>query len=179
MFASSFLHKVVFLLLLRRSWIQTSFCDCPQYLCSFRILVECNPNRRGQGRILALPKTTSFTSTSQWVNFLFLPNQLIVVHIHRQEQSLFSVAPESWSAHCLVGLHPFFLWLYRHLWERRERCHKVANAIAEDSDREGVHFVYWSREKFARVRKARTLRDGGREQRQLQSTYSAFDTADL
>ena len=49
------LNKVAFLLLLRRSKIQTYFCICPQYLCSFRILVECNPNKRGQGRMLVRP----------------------------------------------------------------------------------------------------------------------------
>ena len=38
------LSKIVFLLLLQRSWIQTYFWNFPQYLCSFRILVECNPN---------------------------------------------------------------------------------------------------------------------------------------
>ena len=31
------------------------FCNCRQYLCSFRTLVECNPNRRGQGMMLFLP----------------------------------------------------------------------------------------------------------------------------
>ena len=46
------LNKVAFLLLLRRSWIRTCFCNCPQYLWSFRILVECNRNKRGQGRML-------------------------------------------------------------------------------------------------------------------------------
>ena len=29
--------------------------NLPQFLCSFRILVECNPNKRGQGKMLVLP----------------------------------------------------------------------------------------------------------------------------
>ena len=49
------LNKVAFLLLLQKSRTQTYFCICPQYLCSFRILVECNPNKRGQGRMLVRP----------------------------------------------------------------------------------------------------------------------------
>ena len=49
------LNEVAFLLLFQRSCIQTYFCYCPQYLCSSRILLECNPNIRGQGRMLVRP----------------------------------------------------------------------------------------------------------------------------
>ena len=49
------LKRVVFLVLLRRYWIQTYFWNCRQHLCSFRTLVECNPNKHGQGMMLVLP----------------------------------------------------------------------------------------------------------------------------
>ena len=35
--------RVAFLSLQQRFWIQTLFCNCPQYLYLFDILVECNP----------------------------------------------------------------------------------------------------------------------------------------
>ena len=35
--------------------IQTWFCNCPQYLCLFRIVVECIPSIHDQGKMLVLP----------------------------------------------------------------------------------------------------------------------------
>ena len=55
MFASDFLNKAIFLHLKLTSWIQTNLCNCPQHLCLFYILFECNPNKHGQGMMLALP----------------------------------------------------------------------------------------------------------------------------
>ena len=52
---SDFPSMVIFRLLLLKFWIQTWFCNCPQYLCLFHILVECNPNKHGQGKMLVLP----------------------------------------------------------------------------------------------------------------------------
>ena len=49
------LNKVAFLLPLQKSRIQTCGCYCPQYLCWFRILDECSPNKHGQGMILVRP----------------------------------------------------------------------------------------------------------------------------
>ena len=77
------LNKAVFLLLLQRFWIQTYFCICPQYLCSFRIFVECNPNKHGQGMMFS-PISTSFTSTFHIGSVLFRPQtQTRIVHCHR------------------------------------------------------------------------------------------------
>ena len=56
-------NKVVFQYLLQRFWIQTYFCNCPQYVCLFDILFECNPNKRGQGMMSGRPESTSFIST--------------------------------------------------------------------------------------------------------------------
>ena len=41
-------------MVLRRSWIPISLC-CPQCLCSFDNLVECNPNEHGQRMMSVLP----------------------------------------------------------------------------------------------------------------------------
>ena len=34
---------------------QTWFCNCPQYLCLFRIVFECIPSIHDQGKMLVLP----------------------------------------------------------------------------------------------------------------------------
>ena len=59
------LNKVIFLYLQLTSWIQTYPCNCPQYLCLFWILVECNPEKHGQIMMLVLPnqRFTSVFST--------------------------------------------------------------------------------------------------------------------
>ena len=49
------LNKVAFPKHQRRFWIQTRSCNCPQYLCLFDFLFECNPNKRGQGIMSVLP----------------------------------------------------------------------------------------------------------------------------
>ena len=71
-------NKVVFQYLLQRFWIQTYFCICPQYLCLFDILFECNPNKRGQGMMSGRPKSTSFRSTFHIESmFCFFPANLM------------------------------------------------------------------------------------------------------
>ena len=50
-----FVVMEVFLLLQRKFWIQTWFCNCPQYLCLFRIVVECSPSINDPGKMLVLP----------------------------------------------------------------------------------------------------------------------------
>ena len=35
--------------------IQTWFCNCPQYLCLFRIVVECSPSFHDPRKMLVLP----------------------------------------------------------------------------------------------------------------------------
>ena len=75
------LNKVTFLLLLQRI-----FCNCPQHLCSFRILVEYNPNKHGQRMMSVRPKKNVFHEyLPHWVNILHLPSQFYIVHIHSQE----------------------------------------------------------------------------------------------
>ena len=46
---------VIFLLLLRKFWIQTWFCNCLQYLCLFYIVFECTSGIHDQGMMLVLP----------------------------------------------------------------------------------------------------------------------------
>ena len=40
---------------LRNFWIQTWFCNCPQYLCLFHMVVEYIPGIHDQGKMLVLP----------------------------------------------------------------------------------------------------------------------------
>ena len=35
--------------------IRTWFCNCPQYLCLFRIVVECSPSTHDPRKMLVLP----------------------------------------------------------------------------------------------------------------------------
>ena len=49
------LQKMVIFLLLPQKFVQTWFCHCPQYLCSFDIIVECTPNTHDPGKMLVLP----------------------------------------------------------------------------------------------------------------------------
>ena len=46
---------VISLLSPRKFAIRTWFCNCPQYLCLFGIVVECNPNTHDPGKMLVLP----------------------------------------------------------------------------------------------------------------------------
>ena len=54
---------VISLLPPRKFAIQTWFCNCPQYLCIFRIVVECSPSIHDPGKMLVLPNPTSLSST--------------------------------------------------------------------------------------------------------------------
>ena len=46
---------VISLLSQRKIAIQTWFCNCPQYLCLFGIVVECNPSIHDPRKMLVLP----------------------------------------------------------------------------------------------------------------------------
>ena len=46
---------VISLLLPRKFAIRTWFCNCPQYLCLFRIVVECSPRKHDPRKMLVLP----------------------------------------------------------------------------------------------------------------------------
>ena len=46
---------MVVFLLLPPFTIRTWFCNCPQYLCLFGILVECTPSIHDPGKMLVLP----------------------------------------------------------------------------------------------------------------------------
>ena len=48
----------------RKFAIQTWFCNCPQYLCLFRIVVECSPSIHDLRKMLVLPKSTSLLSSA-------------------------------------------------------------------------------------------------------------------
>ena len=46
---------VISLLSPRKFAIQTWFCNCPQYLCLFHIVFECNPSIHDPAKMLVLP----------------------------------------------------------------------------------------------------------------------------
>ena len=74
---------VISLLSPQKFAIRTWFCNCPQYLCLFDIVVECKPNKRGQGMMLDLPNQllcwVVSTSDQDFVSF-----QPILCHPHTQ-----------------------------------------------------------------------------------------------
>ena len=72
---------VAFQLLQQRFWIQTYFYNCPQYLCLFDILVECNPHQHGQGTLTC---TSHIGST-----FCFFPASFMST-TNTDKNSLFS-----------------------------------------------------------------------------------------
>ena len=54
---------VISLILPQKFAIRTWFCNCPQYLCLFRIFFECSPSFHDLRKMLVLPKSTSLLST--------------------------------------------------------------------------------------------------------------------
>ena len=74
---------VISLILPQKFAIRTWFCNCPQYLCLFDILVECNPNKLGQGTMSVLPnqRLSQVLSTSDQDFVSFQP---ILCHPHTQ-----------------------------------------------------------------------------------------------
>ena len=68
----------------RKLAIRTWFCNCPQYLCLFRIVVECIPSNHDPGKMLVLPNRLLYwvVSTSGSI-FCFSSSQFYVIHIHR------------------------------------------------------------------------------------------------
>ena len=59
------------------------FWNCRQHLCSFRTLVECNPNQHGQGMMLVLQIDFFREYFPHRIKILFLSSQFYVIHIHR------------------------------------------------------------------------------------------------
>ena len=74
---------VVFLLHPRKFAIRTRFCNCPQYLCLFGIVVECTPDFHDQRKMLVLPNQLLrlVLSTSDQDSVSFQP---ILCHPHTQ-----------------------------------------------------------------------------------------------
>ena len=74
---------VISLLLPRKFAIQTWFCNCPQYLCLFRIFVECSPSIHDPRKMLVLPNRllcqVLSTSDQDFVSF-----QPVLCHPHTQ-----------------------------------------------------------------------------------------------
>ena len=90
MFAPIFLNKVAFLEFLQRFWIQTYFCNCPQYLCLSDILAEYNPNNHGQGMMLARPNRLLSWTLSTLAR-CFVSSQPVLYRPHIQTR----IAPSS------------------------------------------------------------------------------------
>ena len=80
---ADFPSMVIFQFLLRKSWIQTWFCCCPQYLCLFHIVSEYTPGIHDQGKMLVLPNRLLYwvLSTSDQFFVSFTP---ILCHPHTQ-----------------------------------------------------------------------------------------------
>ena len=78
-----FLEYEVFQFPSRKSVIQTWFCNCPQYLCFFRIVVESTPSIHDPRKMLVLPNRLLYwvlsTSDQDFVSF-----QPILCHPHTQ-----------------------------------------------------------------------------------------------
>ena len=63
--------------------IQTWFCNCPQYLCLFRIDVEYSPSIHDQRKDVGSPKSTSLLITFH-IGSRFCSFQRILNHPHTQ-----------------------------------------------------------------------------------------------
>ena len=70
------------------SWFKHSLCNCPQHLCSFRIVVECIPSVHDHRKMLVLPNQLLYwvlsTSDQDFVSF-----QPILCHPHAQIKIIF------------------------------------------------------------------------------------------
>ena len=70
--------------------IQTWFCNCPQYLCSFAIVVECIPSTHDPGKMLVLPNRLLFLSTFHiGSRFCFFP-AIFMSSTYTDKTNLFS-----------------------------------------------------------------------------------------
>ena len=78
---ADFPSMVIFQLLLRKFWIQTWFCICQQYLCSFHIVFGLIPGKRDQGMMLVLP------NFHIGLMFCFLSSQFLC-HPHTQIRTI-------------------------------------------------------------------------------------------
>ena len=77
---------VIFLLLLRKFWIQTWPCNCQHYPCLFHIVFEYTPCKNDLGKMLVLPNQLLYwvLSTSDQC-FCFFRTNFYVIHIKRYE----------------------------------------------------------------------------------------------
>ena len=65
----------------QKSAIRTWFCNCPQYLCLFRIFVECSPSIHDPRKMVGSPKSTPLLSTFHiGSRFCFFPANLCRPH---------------------------------------------------------------------------------------------------
>ena len=64
----------------RKFALRTWFCNCPQYLCLFDIVVECIPSRHDPGKMLDSPKSTSLSSNFHIGSMFFLSSVFYVIH---------------------------------------------------------------------------------------------------
>ena len=79
-----FERMVVSLLLPLKFAIRTWFCICPQYLCLFRIVVECSPSIHDPRKDVGSPKSTSLLSPFHiGSKIVFLSSQFLC-HPHTQ-----------------------------------------------------------------------------------------------
>ena len=75
---SDFPSMVIFPLLQRKFWIQTWFCNCPQYRCLFHIVFEVRPRYTWSRNDVGSPKSTSLFSTFHIGSFFcFFPPDLV------------------------------------------------------------------------------------------------------
>ena len=64
---------VISLILPQRSAIRTWFCNCPQYLCLFRIFVECSSSIHDPRKMLVLPNQFFSSTFHIGSRFCFFP----------------------------------------------------------------------------------------------------------
>ena len=80
---------VAFQLLPRTFAIRTWFCNCPQCLCLFGVVVECSPSTHDPGKMS------------------FLPNRLIYWVLSTSDQDFVSFQPISCHPHTQIRITPF------------------------------------------------------------------------
>ena len=68
---------VISLLLPQKFAIQTWFCNCPQYLCLFRIVVECSPDFHDLGNMLVLQINFFIEYFPHRIIYCFFPANLM------------------------------------------------------------------------------------------------------
>ena len=79
---------VISLLSPRKVAIRTWFCNCPQYLCLFRIVFECSPSTHDPGKMLVLPNRLLVKYFPHRIKILFLSSKFLC-HPHTQIRIIF------------------------------------------------------------------------------------------